>query len=107
MKKESITIAQLIEFIKNESLQENLFDEYNKKYLTHEQIKFLGTYEIVDSVCNSDEMYVVIKFKDHKCFIRIEGEYDSYGGGEHFYQGEITQVIPKQKTITIYESLKP
>lgn len=100
------TAQQLIEFITTQHLNENLFDTYNKKYLSHEQLKFLGNYEIVDTICNSDEMYVVIHFKDHKCFLHLSGEYDSYGGGDHSYYGPITQVVPKKKTITVYESIK-
>jgi hypothetical protein len=66
----------------------------------------LGEIDSVYSVCNSDELYNVVLFKDHQIYIKFIGEFDSYGNGEHYYNSNIssaTQVFPKEVTKTIYE----
>lgn len=63
----------------------------------------LVSFESVDWVCNSDEMYCVIHFKSDNIYLKIIGEYDSYGANNHWYNKQIEQVFPKQITKTIYE----
>jgi len=62
----------------------------------------LKNMETVASECNSDIMFAVIHFKDENIFIKIDGEYDSYGEGDHYYEGSVTQVFPKEITKTVY-----
>ena len=60
-------------------------------------------YEQIKYVCNSDEMYNVIHFIESDIYIRLDGIYDSYGNGKHYYDGGMKQVKPKEKLITVYE----
>ena len=46
-------------------------------------------------------MFVVVKFDD--IFVKLVGEYDSYGKGDNYYENGIIQVFPKEITKTIYE----
>jgi len=50
------------------------------------------------------EWYVVHYFKDHDVYIRCDGYYSSYNGTD-FDDGWdcCSQVVPTQKTITVYE----
>lgn len=98
------TAAELIQYIKDENLEELFFSEEDlNEELTAEQREFLGKVELKDYTCNSDEMYSVIHLEDHNVFLKLEGEYDSYGGGEHDYYQGINEVKPEQQTITIYK----
>lgn len=63
----------------------------------------LRNFEFVEGVCNSDELYQIVYFKDQNVYIKITGTYDSYGNYDHEYDDEVTEVFPKQKTITYYE----
>ena len=93
-------------FSQDEYLLEDKFDENELNGLTEKEfLKSLNfdNYEQVDYVCNTDEMYTVIYFKDFDIYIKLTGEYDSYGQYEHEYDDEINQVFPKQITKTIYE----
>lgn len=91
---------EIIKIIQDNQLQESLFNESNSK----EYLAELGlpSFEQLDYVCNSDEMYCIIHFKDEDIYLKFTGEYDSYGGGDHYYNDEIKQVFPKQVTITQY-----
>ena len=94
------TSSELIKIIKDNDLQHSLFE----CYVGSTEDEFPTDYEQVDYVCNSDEMYCVIHFVEENIYIRLEGEYDSYGGGDHWYKGAIKEVFPKQITITVYDS---
>jgi len=78
---------------------------YNAMMEVQKKLLELGIphYELVDSECNSDELYSVVKFgKD--MYVRFIGTYDSYGEGQHDYDNSYcVQVFPKQVEITIYE----
>lgn len=74
------------------------------KEMTHEK---LGDFEEVVQHGGEDqgsEWYVVFYFKDHDVYIRCDGYYSSYNGTD-FDDGWdcCSQVIPTQKTITVYE----
>lgn len=63
-------------------------------------------FEVISYQCNSDEMYCIVYFKNEDIYIKLEGEYDSYGGNDHsYFYGEkrITQVFPKKIEVIIYE----
>lgn len=92
---------EIIKIIQDNQLQESLFDEDADDIGLSEL--GLPNYEQVEFVCNSDEMYCIIYFKDDDIYIKITGTYDSYGDGEHDYDDSVTQVFPKQVTITKYE----
>ena len=96
------TAAELIKYIIKNDLQSFLFEEISNTD-DADVNEFLGKMEQKDYVVNSDEMYCVVYFIDHDIYLRLSGEFDSYGGGEHGYNGEIKEVNPKQKTITVYE----
>lgn len=76
------------------------YEEYLNKFLSNLK---LTNFEDVESVCNSDDLYTIIHFKNDDIYIKITGTYDSYGNGEHDYDDSVTQVFPKQVTITKYE----
>lgn len=71
---------------------------------TKEIVKNLGKMTVIDSGFPT----VVLYFKNHNVYIRINGEWDSYEG---YYplvwdSNEIYQVTPVTKTITCYERKK-
>ena len=59
-------------------------------------------YSEVDGRCDTSEFWSVVHFPTEDIYLKIEGEYDSYGQGEHEYDS-ITQVFPKEVTTIIYE----
>lgn len=107
--------TELIKKIKDNDLQKLLFhldcaDDYledtefeseDELYKKFEELE-LGEMEEMESVCNSDEMYCVINFKDHGIYLKLSGEYDSYGQYEHDYDCGIVEVKPETKTVTVY-----
>lgn len=78
------------------------FHHYSDKFIKENEPD-LEDFEVMDRVCNSDEMYVVVHFKESDIYVRVSGEYDSYGSGNHDYMSYANQVFPKEKTITVYE----
>jgi hypothetical protein len=116
---EKLTFEQISEIIKKYDLFQYLFNQDEDEYLLEDKFEenelngltgkeFLKSlnfdnYEQVDYVCNTDEMFTIIYFKDSDIYIKLTGEYDSYGQYNHEYDDEIEQVFPKQITKTIYE----
>lgn len=113
------TSEELIKIINDNNLQRPLFNlEYisesfedndelchldtNEKCFEHLKELGLDNMKEIDGVCNSDEMYVIIHFQNENIYLKLSGEYDSYGGGEHWYEGAIKEVFPKEVTQTIY-----
>ena len=96
------TSEELIQIIKENDLHHALFECYEAS----ETVDFPKDYEQVEYICNSDEMYCVIHFKEENIYLQLDGEYDSYGGGDHWYKGNIKEVFPKQVTITVYATDK-
>ncbi len=47
--------------------------------------------------------FKIYKINGLEVYIRLEYRTDSYGSGEHYYEGSIKQVFPKQVTTTKYE----
>ena len=118
--------SELIKIIEENDLQEFLFteeiDDVYEQFLeiaemeedgsidgellvetVLDKIGFPKKYSQVDYVCNSDEMYCVIHFTEEDIYLKLTGEYDSYGQCEHDYDCGIKEVKPKQKLITVYE----
>lgn len=79
------------------------FFEYERKvdFETFERLK-LHRAESVDSAYNSDELYNVVYFKDYNIYLKFTGKYDSYGSGNHNYDGSIREVFPKEVTVIQY-----
>lgn len=93
------TSEELIQIIKENDLQCDLFNCYDVSKF----VDFPKDYEQVDYVCNSDEMYCVIHFTEEDIYLKLTGEYDSYGQCDHDYDNGIKEVKPKQQLITVYE----
>ena len=87
----------LSEFFENKRYGE----EDKEVYENIENLK-LDNVESVDSCCNSDELYNVVYFKDYNIYLEFTGEYDSYGSGDHNYDGSIREVFPKEVTVIQY-----
>ena len=121
-----MTANELIKIIKDNNLQEFLFtneiDDVYEQFLditeleddevdnydllveaVLDKIGFPKNYKQVDYTCNSDEMFCVIHFTEEDIYLKLTGEYDSYGQCEHDYDNGIQEVKPKQKLITVYE----
>lgn len=98
----SKTAKELIKIIEYNNLQDSIF--YYEDY-TEEINKFLGEFEIADNVCNSDELYIVIHLLEHDVYLRLTGEYDSYGGGDHYFHDGVKEVKPKTVQKIIYENI--
>lgn len=78
-------------------------NEFNTIIESEQYIKEnFGEFELIDQRYDTSEFWSVVYFKDFDIYVRIDGEYDSYGQGEHEYD-EIKQVFPKEITTTIYE----
>lgn len=111
-----LTFKEISEIIKEYDLYKYLFaeDDYYLEDLiikgkedeenVEKALKEIGfDYIQVDYVCNTDEMFCVIYFKDSDIYIKLTGEYDSYGQYDHEYHRKITQVFPKEIKKIIYE----
>lgn len=98
----SKTAGEIIKIIKDNDLQEQIF---NYEDYSEEITEELGEFEIKESICNSDEMYIIIYFIKPNIYLKLTGEYDSYGGGEHYYYGSIREVKPKEVQKIIYENI--
>ena len=51
-------------------------------------------------------MYCIVHFKDDNIYVKLKGEYDSYGNYNHDYYNDInyiTEVKPKKVEVVIYE----
>lgn len=88
--------------------EEGKQEEYNKLPNEYEIIKKLRlNWEEVDQYGGEgqgDTWYSIKYFKDHNVYIKVTGYYQSYNGTE-FYDGwdSCKEVLPRQKTITVYE----
>ena len=71
-----------------------------------EKDKILGPWkEIQIDSSDPDDYPVVVYFKKHDVYIKIDGYYTSYEGStfdEDYYEAK-----PEQKTITVYTKYKP
>jgi len=102
-----MTAEEIKKIIEENNLQRGLMD-YENTEETAEKLESLGVvnFEEVDSVCNSDEMYTIIHFKNDNIFLKLKGEYDSYGECQHDYDCGIEEVFPKTIQQTIYTAKK-
>ena len=77
-----------------------------KTYQTH-LIEKLGEFEFVHHgpMLNDPVNQTVYYFKDHDIYVALNDTFDSWGNGGGDGLMELYQVSPKQKTITIYESV--
>lgn len=101
--------VELIEIIKKNGFQRNFCEfgmysdsphswniEILESLLAPIEKLNLGNIKSVEFVCNSDELYNVVYFEKYNIDLKFTGEYDSYGSGEHDYEGSITEVFPKE-----------
>lgn len=112
---------QLINIIENLNIQEWVMNEWRDINLRDDNDEIIpftdddhifsylkGKFEFeeferIEQVCNSDEMYTVIYFKESDIYLKLIGEYDSYGNNDHNYTRGIIEVKPISKTIIAYE----
>ena len=82
------------------------FENIDQTLIYLERFLNLSNFEVVESVCNSDTMYCIVHFKDDNIYVKLEGEYDSYGNYNHDYfndKARITEVKPQKVEVVIYE----
>jgi len=113
--RKAISGKEICKIIMDEHLQEALANEGDwVDYVQYDKEKFkspeeymeslnLVNFEFVEGVCNSDELYQIVYFKDQNVYIKITGTYDSYDGYDHDYDDKVIEVFPKQKQIIVYE----
>jgi len=66
-----------------------------------------GDTEIVKTVEETDgTAYVVVLFKDHGVFIRLNGYYDSYDSYATYDDHDYVEVFPYQEMVTFYDTNK-
>jgi len=61
-----------------------------------------GEIELLDGRADTSEFWQIVHFKDHNVYLKISGEYDSYGQGDHEYTS-VKEVFPKEVKVTVYE----
>jgi hypothetical protein len=88
------------DFLKEEK-DENGDTEFTKEEL--ESVFNRDNIEYKDGREDTTEFWAVCYFKEQDIYIRLDGEYDSYGNYEHEYNRGITQVHPKEIMKTVYE----
>jgi hypothetical protein len=115
---ENLTAEQIIKIIQEHNLQSCLFDGDDNYQLKAEaedngfgkdtagflQALGLPYFQLIDFRCDTAEMWSVLHFPVEDVYLKITGTYDSYGQYEHDYDEQVTQVFPKQVTVTLYES---
>ena len=76
--------------------------EYDVEGLLEEH---LGKFEVAETSYFHDgyECWCVYAFKEHNVFIKMTGYFSSYDDTEW---GDFFEVVPEQKTITVYEKPK-
>jgi hypothetical protein len=104
------TTEELIEYITSNKLIYSIFNdgdnEDDNEELYNKYNELALKYDVIDYTCNSDELYMILYFKEIDIYLKLTGEYDSYGEGQHYYNDEVKQVYPEQKTIIVYKSKK-
>lgn len=72
---------------------------------TKSALEYLGLEDavIVDSREDTSEFWAIAHFIESDVYIRITGEYDSYGQYEHHYNSKVREVRPKTVSTVIYE----
>lgn len=118
-----LTYQQILEEIKNqcsdvdEFATEGLGGEKvypDAKYGTKEYFVYknpiLGIVKQIEQYGGEDQgsnWYVIYYFEDHDVYIKVTGYYQSYSGLDFYNEWDCCkQVIPQEKTITVYESVK-
>jgi hypothetical protein len=69
------------------------------------ELEELGEWEEIDQYGGEgqgDNWWSVKHFKDHNVYIKTTGFYSSYNGTD-FEDGYGSEVVPKEKTIIVYE----
>ena len=109
-----IVAEHFIKIIKDNELLEFLFHvgngwcklDYNEEEFKDpkEYLSSLGLndYKQIESREDTSEFWSIIHFKNEDIYLKINGEYDSYGQEEHYYHS-VTEVLPKEITTIIYE----
>lgn len=101
-------LKELIDYIILNKLQECIFkngDIYDENDdILLEKYRALPEFETIEHICNTDEMYIIVLFKKLNVYLRLTGDYDSYGESNHYYNDKVSQVFPESKIITVYKS---
>lgn len=82
------------------------FENIDQTLIYLDKFLNLSNFEVVEATCNSDTMYCIVHFKDDNIYVKLKGEYDSYGNYNHDYYNDInyiTEVKPKKVEVVIYE----
>lgn len=90
-----------------EKLKEDGIKGYNFGYLEDDDVYGFGRCKLVgeEGGYEGGGEYVerVVYFEDHNVYIRLTGTYYSYHGTD--WNDDYTQVVPKEKTIIVYEEI--
>lgn len=101
MKKEKLNFEQITDILYAK------YDKYDFEHLEDEFDEDLGKIEMVNQEGGEGkgEYYEIVNhFIDYDVYIKLIGWYSSYDGVD-FSGNDYEEVIPKQKTITVYESI--
>lgn len=99
---EKLTAQQIIA-----TLKEKIRDVSDFAYQDFDEEE-LGLGEIIEvdqygGEGQGDTWYSIKYFPDHDVYLRVDGWYQSYSGTDFNEWEDVTEVRPKQKTITVYE----
>jgi len=87
---------------KIDNVQDFAYEDYDVKELGLGEIKEVSQQGGMDEGSHWES---VKYFKDHDVYISVVGHYQSYNGTEFYGEwGCCNEVIPKEKTITVYEN---
>ncbi len=99
---EKLTFEQIIIELKQQKIEVKEF-----AYCDIENpLPNIGSWKEVDQYGGEgqgDTWYSVKYFEEQDMYIRVDGFYSSYNGTDFRGWAEVTQVTPKEKTITVYE----
>lgn len=98
-----MTGKEIIETLKASgiSVSEFAYEEYDSRKLNLGESKEVDQY---GGEGQGDTWYSIKYFKDHNVYLKVSGWYTSYYG-THFdgWDNAVREVVPKEKTITVYE----
>lgn len=72
------------------------------------EVPGVGKFDLVDEHGGEDEgsnWYNIRYFPDHDIYVKVQGYYQSYNGTSFDDWGDVTEVRPVEKTITVYEGV--
>jgi len=82
-------------------------DEFNDEEAQEVATKMFADFGSIENVCEesttSGDAYFILFFKDHGVYIKVQGYYNSYESCSEYEDATFHLVVPKDKTITVYE----